>query len=175
MPAYMVVQSTITDEAQFQKYRQAVVPFIAGFGGKLVARGAKVDVLEGEHDSRPVVLLAFRTRRNRRYPPADHPHRLLALAKRRSRDGEFGDAKLDPEATRLGSLSHASKNEEHPMAIRTGNPMSALAEPPKDRESEMREAVVDDADKTNGEDRDPVHGDGETLGLNGGNDLSQDD
>ena len=29
MPAYFIVQSTIKDEAQFQKYRQAVVPFIA--------------------------------------------------------------------------------------------------------------------------------------------------
>jgi len=48
MPAYFIVQSTIKDDAQFQKYRQAVVPFIAGFGGKLVARGAKVEVFEGE-------------------------------------------------------------------------------------------------------------------------------
>jgi uncharacterized protein (DUF1330 family) len=59
MPAYMVVQSTVSDEAQFQKYRQAVVPFIASFGGKLVARGAKVDVLEGEHDTRPIVMFEF--------------------------------------------------------------------------------------------------------------------
>ena len=44
MPAYFIVQSTIKDEAQFQNYRQAVVPFIAGFGGRLVARGAKVEV-----------------------------------------------------------------------------------------------------------------------------------
>ena len=59
MPAYMVVQSTVSDDARFQEYRQAVVPFIASFGGKLVARGAKVDVLEGEHDTRPVVMFEF--------------------------------------------------------------------------------------------------------------------
>ena len=59
MPAYFVVQATITDEARYQKYRDAVVPFIAGLGGKLAARGAKVDVLEGEHDTRPVVLFEF--------------------------------------------------------------------------------------------------------------------
>jgi uncharacterized protein (DUF1330 family) len=59
MPAYFIVQSTIQDEAQFQKYRQAVVPFITGFGGKLVARGAKVEVFEGEHDTRPVVMFEF--------------------------------------------------------------------------------------------------------------------
>jgi uncharacterized protein (DUF1330 family) len=59
MPAYFIVQSTIKDEAQFQTYRQAVVPFIAGFGGRLVARGAKVEVFEGEHDTRPVVMFEF--------------------------------------------------------------------------------------------------------------------
>jgi uncharacterized protein (DUF1330 family) len=59
MPAYFIVQNTIEDEAQYQKYVQAVVPFIASFGGKLVARRAKVEVLEGEHDQRPVVMFEF--------------------------------------------------------------------------------------------------------------------
>ena len=59
MPAYFIVQNTIKDEAQYQKYVQAVVPFIASFGGKLVARRAKVAVLEGEHDERPVVMFEF--------------------------------------------------------------------------------------------------------------------
>ena len=59
MVAYFVVQSTIKDEPQYQKYRQAVVTFIASFGGKIVARGAKVEVFEGEHDTRPVVMFEF--------------------------------------------------------------------------------------------------------------------
>ena len=59
MVAYFIVQASIKDEFGFQKYREAVVPFISGFGGKLVARGAKVEVLEGEHDTRPVVMFEF--------------------------------------------------------------------------------------------------------------------
>ena len=59
MPAYFVVQSTIEDEAQYQKYVQTVLPFITSFGAKLVARQAKVEVLEGEHDVRPVVMYEF--------------------------------------------------------------------------------------------------------------------
>jgi uncharacterized protein (DUF1330 family) len=59
MPGYFIVQSTIKDEAQYQKYVRAVVPFIASFGGKLVARRAKVEVLEGEHDERPVAMFVF--------------------------------------------------------------------------------------------------------------------
>ena len=59
MPAYFIVQGAIKDEAQYQKYVQAVVPFIASFGGKPVAIFAKVEVLEGEHDERPVVMFEF--------------------------------------------------------------------------------------------------------------------
>jgi uncharacterized protein (DUF1330 family) len=61
MSAYLVVQATITDEHQYQKYREAVVPFVATFGGKFAAKGAKVDVFEGEHDTRPVVMFEFPT------------------------------------------------------------------------------------------------------------------
>jgi uncharacterized protein (DUF1330 family) len=61
MSAYLVVQATITDEPQFQKYREAVVPFIATFGGKFAAKGAKVEVLEGQHDTRSVVMFEFPT------------------------------------------------------------------------------------------------------------------
>jgi uncharacterized protein (DUF1330 family) len=61
MSAYLIVQATITDEPQYQKYREAVVPFIARFGGKFAARGAKVEVLEGDHDTRSVVMFEFPT------------------------------------------------------------------------------------------------------------------
>jgi uncharacterized protein (DUF1330 family) len=59
MVAYLLVQSTIKDEPQYQRYREAVVPFIATFGGKFAARGAKVEVLEGEPDARSVVMFEF--------------------------------------------------------------------------------------------------------------------
>jgi uncharacterized protein (DUF1330 family) len=57
--AYFIVQNTIKDKAQYQTYVEAVVRFNGGFGGKLVARRAKVEVLEGEHDQRPVVMFEF--------------------------------------------------------------------------------------------------------------------
>ena len=59
MSAYFIVQATIKDEPQYQRYREAVVPFIAKFGRKIAARGAKVGVLEGEHDTRSVVMFEF--------------------------------------------------------------------------------------------------------------------
>jgi uncharacterized protein (DUF1330 family) len=59
MAAYMMVQSTISDEDRFQQYRLAVVPFIMKFGGRLVVKMGEVDVLEGEPDPRPMVVFEF--------------------------------------------------------------------------------------------------------------------
>ena len=59
MPAYFVVQSTISDEAQYQKYREAVVPLIMKHGGKFIVKGAKVELLEGHHDGRRMVIFEF--------------------------------------------------------------------------------------------------------------------
>jgi len=59
MAAYFIVQSTISDEAQYQKYRDAVIPLIARFGGKNIVRGAKVEALEGRHDGRRMVIYEF--------------------------------------------------------------------------------------------------------------------
>jgi uncharacterized protein (DUF1330 family) len=59
MPAYLIVHATIGDERQFQQYRDAVIPLIARFGGRFVVRGAEVEVLEGHHDGRPMVIFEF--------------------------------------------------------------------------------------------------------------------
>jgi hypothetical protein len=45
----------------------------------------------------------------------------------------------------------------------------------KDDERKTRQAIIEDADKTEGKDRDLVHGDGGTLGLGKLEDLSHDD
>ena len=61
MASYMIVQIRFTsDRALFAQYRDAVGPLAAEFGGRyLVAGGAKVEVLEGEHDGRSFVMFEF--------------------------------------------------------------------------------------------------------------------
>ena len=58
MIAYMIVQATITNAEQFGKYREAVMPLIASFGGKHV-RGGTVELLEGQQDGRGIALFEF--------------------------------------------------------------------------------------------------------------------
>ena len=62
MAAYLMVQSTINNEEQYQKYRESVVPLIMKFGGKFSIRGGKVEVLEGQPDGRSMVVFEFPTR-----------------------------------------------------------------------------------------------------------------
>jgi hypothetical protein len=61
------------------------------------------------------------------------------------------------------------------MTLKLGKPKMPPSEPRKDEEREMRKAVVQDADKAEGKDRDLVHGDGGTIGLSDGEDLNEDD
>ena len=61
MAAYLMVQSTINNEEQYQKYRESVVPLIMKFGGKFSIRGGKVEVLEGQPDERSMVVFEFPT------------------------------------------------------------------------------------------------------------------
>jgi uncharacterized protein (DUF1330 family) len=59
MSAYFIVQATISDESQYQKYREAVVPLINNHGGRLVIRAGKSDLLEGSSDARRLVVFEF--------------------------------------------------------------------------------------------------------------------
>ena len=59
MAGYLMVQGTISDEEQYQKYRDAVVPLIMKFGGKFSIRAGKVELLEGQPDARPMIVFEF--------------------------------------------------------------------------------------------------------------------
>jgi uncharacterized protein (DUF1330 family) len=59
MAAYMIVQITINDEQQWNKYRDAVVPLITKFGGKPLVRAGAVELLEGQHDGRLMTMIEF--------------------------------------------------------------------------------------------------------------------
>jgi len=59
MAAYLMVQMTVSDPAQYQVYSKAVVPLIEKHGGKFIIRGGKVEPLEGRHDGRRMVVFEF--------------------------------------------------------------------------------------------------------------------
>jgi uncharacterized protein (DUF1330 family) len=59
MAAYVIVQVDVTCPAGFKKYLKEVPGVIAKYGGKYVARGGKIAVLEGKAAGRRVVVIEF--------------------------------------------------------------------------------------------------------------------
>jgi uncharacterized protein (DUF1330 family) len=59
MPAYAVVNVEITDPTGFEEYRKAVPATIAAFGGRFLARGGAMEVLEGKWIPKRLVILEF--------------------------------------------------------------------------------------------------------------------
>jgi uncharacterized protein (DUF1330 family) len=55
----MVVQINVTDPEKFARYREAVSRVVESSGGRYIVRGGTVEVLEGTHDGRRLVLFEF--------------------------------------------------------------------------------------------------------------------
>ncbi len=59
MAVYAVVNIRITDPDGYAEYREQAPPTIARYGGQYLARGGRVEVLEGEWDPQRLVILEF--------------------------------------------------------------------------------------------------------------------
>ena len=47
MPAYWVARSKVNDPVEYKKYTDQVPAIIAKYGGKVLARGGKFQIMEG--------------------------------------------------------------------------------------------------------------------------------
>ncbi len=59
MPAYVVVQVDVQDPATYEKYKPMVPPTIAAYGGRVIVRGGKTEILEGDWLPKRLVILEF--------------------------------------------------------------------------------------------------------------------
>jgi uncharacterized protein (DUF1330 family) len=59
MAALLLIQAAVTNRDQYRKYQSAVQPLIASFGGRLKASGIGLEVLEGVHDGRRLIVFEF--------------------------------------------------------------------------------------------------------------------
>jgi uncharacterized protein (DUF1330 family) len=62
MTAYLIAVETVHDEAMFAEYRKQVIATLEAFGGRFVARGGKLTVLEGEWLHPRTVIIEFPSR-----------------------------------------------------------------------------------------------------------------
>jgi uncharacterized protein (DUF1330 family) len=61
MPAYWVARSKINDPAEYKKYTDQVPGILAKFGGKVLARGGRYEIMEGPHKFHRFVVIEFPT------------------------------------------------------------------------------------------------------------------
>lgn len=59
MVAYVVAQVRISDPETYKAYTLKSKPAVEAFGGRFIARGGAMDVIEGESDVDRVVLVEF--------------------------------------------------------------------------------------------------------------------
>ena len=59
MPAYWVARSKIHDPVAYKKYTDRVPAIIARYGGKVLARGGRYEILEGPKKFERFVVIEF--------------------------------------------------------------------------------------------------------------------
>ena len=59
MPAFVIANVTIEDPVRYEDYKRMVPATLAPFGGRFIARGGEVEVLEGSWRPARLVLLEF--------------------------------------------------------------------------------------------------------------------
>lgn len=59
MPAFVVVEVEVLDPQRYETYKQLAPPSITQYGGRYIARGGKVETLEGDWAPQRFVILEF--------------------------------------------------------------------------------------------------------------------
>lgn len=59
MTAYVVTEVQVLDEDRAKEYRKLANPSYAKYGGRYLARGGRVEVVEGESTERKLIIIEF--------------------------------------------------------------------------------------------------------------------
>jgi len=59
MPAYWVARSKITDPVAYKKYTDRIPAIMQKYGGKVLARGGKYQIMEGPENFHRFVVIEF--------------------------------------------------------------------------------------------------------------------
>ncbi len=59
MPAYVINDMVVTDPVLFEEYKKLSPATVAQYGGRFIARGGRVELLEGDHQPQRLVVIEF--------------------------------------------------------------------------------------------------------------------
>lgn len=61
MTAYVIVDVKVNDSARYEEYKRQSTPTVEMYGGRFLARGGRVEVLEGNWSPSRLVIIQFPT------------------------------------------------------------------------------------------------------------------
>jgi uncharacterized protein (DUF1330 family) len=61
MPAYWVARSKVIDPVAYKKYTDLVPDIVARYGGRILARGGRFQIMEGSDEFHRVIVIEFPT------------------------------------------------------------------------------------------------------------------
>ena len=61
MPTYFIADVEVTDQTLYDEYRSKVLATIDAYGGKFLARGGTIEVLEGTWSPKRCIIIEFPT------------------------------------------------------------------------------------------------------------------
>jgi len=87
--AYVIAHVDVKDPVRYEDYKKMVLPTITAYGGRFLARGGAVEILEGNWQPKRLVIVEF--------PSAEQARAWWASP-------EYAEAKALRQATSEGSL-----------------------------------------------------------------------
>ena len=94
MPAYWVARSKINDPVQYKKYTDPLRPIFDKYGGKVLARGGRFQIMEGPEKFHRFVVIEFATF-EQAVTCFNSPEYQAAAAHRRGGAGEVENVIVD--------------------------------------------------------------------------------
>jgi uncharacterized protein (DUF1330 family) len=59
VPAYVIANVSVKEPVRYEEYRRLVGPTLSKYGGRFIARGGAIEVLEGEWRPNRLVIVEF--------------------------------------------------------------------------------------------------------------------
>ncbi|MAL80075.1 MAG: hypothetical protein CMN55_13350 [Sneathiella sp.] len=89
MPAYIIARIRVTDPDQYEVYKSLAPIAIKKYGGKYLTRGGAMETVEGDAETRRVVLLEFPDMAAARAFYKSPEYAKAKAARERAATGEF--------------------------------------------------------------------------------------
>lgn len=89
MSAYLIARVSVTNAEAYEGYKKLAAEAIAKHGGRYLARGGRTATLEGEEESRRVVIVEFESLERAKAFYASPEYQKAIEARRGAATGQF--------------------------------------------------------------------------------------